>query len=220
MYIASELGFGYKHKCPVILSGANSFAISQSWFTNNQNICKLCKCHCCFFLSRGYFLFVPSHSWLIVTIQSGQFTLNSPYVIRVSSTVILNILSDISYACILLMHVTYDALSLATTKLKDLRISHNLKVQVCFHVLWLAFYSMTLFLSGENADTQIEKKPWLLSEVFQFDYGKTILVVKCASFVVKMWCLENGYGILPVRMTDYSSMPLSLHSPLSHFTFV
>jgi len=59
----------------------------------------------------------------------------------------------------LLMLVTYDALSLAATKLKDLGVSHYLKVQVCFHTLLLAFHSMTLFSSGENADTQIEQEP-------------------------------------------------------------
>lgn len=80
------------------------------------------------------------------------------------------------------MLVTYDALSLAATKLKDLGVSHNLKVQVCFHTLLLAYHSMTLFSSGENPDTQMEQEPWLTSEVFQFGYGKTILVVKCASF--------------------------------------
>lgn len=97
IYIASEWSVGYKHNCPVTLSGDNSFAISQSWFTNDKNVCKLCKCHCCFFLSTGYFPFVPSHSWLIVTIQSGRFTLNYPHVIRVSSTVILNILPVMLY---------------------------------------------------------------------------------------------------------------------------
>lgn len=149
MYIASELSVGYEHKCPVIPSGANSFAISQSWFTNNQKVCKLCKCHCCFFLSTGYFPFVPSHSWLIVTIQSGWFSFNSLHVIRVSSRVILNILSDVSYTCILLMFVTYDALPLAATKLKDLGVSYNLKVQVCFHTLTCFPLHDLVFIRGK-----------------------------------------------------------------------
>lgn len=118
------------------LSAANGFALSQPWFTNNQNVCKLCQCHCWFFLTADYFPFVASHSWLIVTIQSGQFSLKSPHVIRVSSTFILNILTDISYTHILLMRVTCGALSLATPKLKDLGISHNLEAQVCFHTLF------------------------------------------------------------------------------------
>lgn len=79
---------------------------------------------------------------------------------------------------------------------------------------------MTLFSSGENADAQIEQELRFISEVFQFGYGKIIPVVKCASFVIKMWCLENGYDILSARMTDDSGIPLSLHSPLSRFTFL
>lgn len=135
----------------MIISGANSFVISHSWFTNNQNVCKLCKCHCCFFFSTGYFPFVPSHSWLIVTIQSGRFTLNFPHVIRVSSTAILNILSDISYTCMLLILVTYDALSLAAPKLKDLGISQNLKVQVYFHTPLLCFpLHYLVFMRGKS----------------------------------------------------------------------
>lgn len=134
-----------KHKCLVTLCGANSFGISQSWFTNYLDLCKLCKCLCCLLLSPGYFPFVPHHSWLIVTIQSGWFSLNSPHVIRVSSTVVLNILWDIRHSCIALVLVTCAALSKAAPELKDLGITHNIKVHPHFPTLLLGFYSMNQF---------------------------------------------------------------------------
>lgn len=168
VYIASESTVGWKHKCLVTLCGANSFGISQSWFTNDQSVCKLCKCLCCLLLSPGYFPFVPHHSWLIVTIQSGWFSLNSPHVIRVSSTVILNILSDIRHTCIFLVLMICDALSKATPELKDLWITHNIKVQSHLLTLLLGFYSMNLF-SGENQNTQIEQELGLCP-VFHFGF--------------------------------------------------
>lgn len=96
---------------------------------------------------------------------------NSPLIIRVSSTVILNILSDIRHTCIFLVLVTCGALSKATPELKDLGTTRNIKVQPHFSTLLLGFYSVNLF-SGENQNTQIEQELGL-SPVFQFGCGKT-----------------------------------------------
>lgn len=74
-----------------------------------------------------------------------------------------------------LVLVTCDALPKATPELKDLGITHNIKVQSHFPTLLLGFYSMNLF-SGENQNTQIEQELGLCP-VFQFGCEKTILTV-------------------------------------------
>lgn len=106
--------------------------------------------------------------------------------------------------------MTCDALSQAAPEQKDLELSHNIKVEPHFHTLLLGFYSMNLF-SGDDQDTQIERE-LELCPVFQFSCGKTVLTVKCASFVIKMCHLKNGYDALSARMIIQHHPPFSTWS--------
>jgi len=48
--------------------------------------------------------------------------------------------------------------------------------------------------------------------------GRILLVVKCAFFVIKTWCLENGYDMLSARKTGQQHATFSTLSPLTlHF---